>query len=118
MSVSDLNTGCFDIVCNTVEYRKYNSILTKKKPEQAFNVYPNPANDKIFISLNNLDNNVNLTLTITDLSGKIIQSFEKNNLEKGIQLFGLSTENIANGLYLIQVQNHTAFGYKRISIIH
>lgn len=118
MSISDLNTGCFDIICNTVEYRKYNSIQNKKKLPQEFMVYPNPANDKFFITLNITEKSTHLAFNISDLSGKIIQSTEKKNIEKGTHIFEWSTTNISNGLYLIQVQSNNASGYKRISIMH
>lgn len=118
MSISDLNTGCFDIICNTVEYRKYNSIENKKMLPQEFVVYPNPANDKIFISLNIAEKSTYLTLNISDLSGKIIQSIEKKNIEKGTHIFEWGTTNISNGLYLIQVQSNNTSGYKRLNVMH
>jgi hypothetical protein len=118
MSVSDLNTGCFDIVCNTVEYRKFNSIVNKQKQQQEFSLYPNPASNKVFISINIAEKNADLKFSITDLSGKPVQAFEKKNVAQGTQIFEWNTEAVANGLYIIQVQSGNASGYKRISVLH
>jgi flagellar hook assembly protein FlgD len=110
-----MNNGCFDVICNTVEYRKYNSAANKKQL-QDFKVYPNPANNKVFISLNNIASTVKIS--VTDLSGKVLHAFEKNNVEQGIQVFEWNAENVSNGLYIVHVQSGNASAYKRLSIMH
>lgn len=115
MSVTNMNNGCFDIICNTVEYRKYNSVINKKQL-QDFKVYPNPANNKVFISLNNIASTVKIS--VTDLSGKVLHAFEKNNVVQGIQVFEWNAENVYNGLYIVHVQSGNASAYKRLSIMH
>jgi len=118
MSVSDLNTGCFDIVCNTVEYRKFNSIVNKQKQQQEFSLYPNPVRNVAFISINIAENNADIKFIISDLSGRLIQSFEKKNVPQGKQTFEWNTEGAANGIYIIHLQSGDASGFKRISVLH
>jgi hypothetical protein len=116
MSITNLNTGCYDIVCEMVSYR-LSSVAKDKKQEQQFTLFPNPAKDKVFITLNTVENSSTLIFTITDLSGKMMHSFEKTNIEKGSHTFEWNTQSVADALYIIHVQSGNASGYKRVSVM-
>ncbi len=71
--------------------------------ENNLKIYPNPATEKVFVSLN-LDQKKPLTISITDLNGRIV--FEENTFSpqrrfsKEINLQGLS-----KGMYLLSAQS-------------
>ncbi len=60
-------------------------------------IFPNPSNGNFNIVLNN--NFTKATMTITDISGKVI--IEKSNLNKGLNLINLT--NVSKGVYFIHI---------------
>lgn len=85
----------------------------RNEPENIL-VYPNPADDKINISSNNLQTS-NVTVRIIDITGRAwlekIMKLEENE-------FALDVSQIPNGFYLLEL--HTAKSRKafRIFIVH
>ena len=67
--------------------------------EYGFNVFPNPFNDKIAISLNNMDGLT--SVKIMDQIGKVV--FEKE-VNQGNE-FTLDLNELSNGVYFISVTN-------------
>ncbi len=65
-------------------------------------IYPNPANDKIFISVSDGDN---WSCEIADVSGKLLLKF--SNIDNN----GLDLSALKSGLYLIRLENR-AYGQK------
>jgi acetyl-CoA carboxylase carboxyl transferase subunit beta len=67
--------------------------------ENAITIYPNPANDKITISLNTQLTNQHINqITITDLSGKIVSQLNNELTEVEIDV-----SNYASGIYFVKV---------------
>lgn len=65
----------------------------------AFSLYPNPANDKVFIAAA-IQNNI-VQYTLVDATGKTIMADNNYNLGKEIDLSGLST-----GLYILRIDSN------------
>ncbi|WP_081990170.1 T9SS type A sorting domain-containing protein [Psychroserpens sp. Hel_I_66] len=77
----------------------------------SFNLYPNPAKDKVTIRLNT-NNFGNLTVNITDLQGKLIleqQISEENNME-------LDIAALQSGLYFVKLNNNNKSFVKKLII--
>jgi hypothetical protein len=77
----------------------YSKVVTATvKGQASFTVeaYPNPAHDMVNVSVYG-DMGNNATVTITDLSGKVLQQVSMSGNTAGIQLNGL-----ASGIYLIK----------------
>ena len=74
------------------------------------NVYPNPANDVITISLANGDNAI---ATVMDIQGNVI--FTENVLSGKATI---NTSDIATGVYMIQISNGTEVSTKKITVAH
>jgi hypothetical protein len=62
------------------------------------NVYPNPAKDVANVNFE-LENNSDVTLTISDLSGKVVFTTTENNVAAGKNSIVVSTAGFANGVY-------------------
>ena len=68
--------------------------------EQAFNAFPNPTTDQVFVAF--AHENVNGTLEVFDQLGQKVQSFEiGQSTEKVMEL---SLENLPKGVYFIKLQ--------------
>ncbi|SFF11452.1 T9SS type A sorting domain-containing protein [Thermoflexibacter ruber] len=85
---------------NTVELRPSIILGTDEETEnRIFKVYPNPSNGNFYLQANELKGK-NATLTITDLSGRVI--YQRNwqivgSMESQVEL------NLAEGIYLLQL---------------
>lgn len=71
-------------------------------------IYPNPANSELIFELPSSDT---YTITILDLSGKQVLSY--NSLEI---YFSMNIENLSNGTYIVQINNGVQIANKKIII--
>ncbi len=76
----------------------------------SFNIYPNPVQDEISIELDFVESNTEFTLSIMDLSGKLIKVERKIGKSKT----QMDISNLNSGLYLLQL--NTALGQTTIKI--
>lgn len=86
------------------------------KPSNFVKVYPNPAKDEVSIMLN-LDNAAQVNVSIFDITGKIVKSFEKN-IERGEQAINLNTLSLSNGEYFIKVATPTQNQTIKLVVMH
>lgn len=69
---------------------------------QWFKIYPNPADNILYIEITNWDINTNYWANIYDLSGIRVASFD---LRTDYKLSWIETEKILTGMYLIEVHS-------------
>lgn len=72
------------------------------------NVYPNPANGNVNITLGNVSMN---NIQIFDISGKLVKSV--NNAGN---IFSFNTSELNNGLYLVRVQTENSVEISRLIV--
>lgn len=77
-----------------------------------FDVYPNPANNQLYINLNGLKNNVQLQLY--NLVGQEIIT-KKYDMQDEILL---NTNSISNGMYLLKISSGEKEGVQKIVVQH
>lgn len=65
------------------------------------NVYPNPANTSANVSFE-LNNDADVTITITDLSGKVVYTNEMGTVN-GTQNVSINTDALTSGVYMVNV---------------
>ncbi len=64
------------------------------------NIYPNPTNDKTYINVN-LNKTSNVIINVRNLLGKTVYTY--NNAISGNNKIALETGNLANGVYLVEI---------------
>lgn len=72
-----------------------------KRPEE-IRAFPNPADKQVFFSYNLPDAKGQLQLTITDIRGKQVESFNLKD-KRGLQVW--YTKELPNGIYLYEVRD-------------
>ena len=76
-----------------------------------FNVYPNPTEGKLFVQFN-LEDMESTLISVLDLFGKTIQSFELGITQA--DMFEVDLSNQAAGFYIIQMQNGNQVETKKV----
>lgn len=77
-------------------------------------IYPNPADKEVNVSYN-VANNTKTEISITDILGKKIQTFNIQSLE-GNNLVVLSTEELASGTYMIEIVSNGVKTVRQIQV--
>lgn len=84
------------------------------KDELGLNVFPNPAADNAQVNYN-LAASSNVTITIYDVTGKVVASENKGSQSAGRHFHMMNTAEMANGFYTVTVQtNNGRFNTKMI----
>jgi len=80
-----------------------------------FNLFPNPANKYVNISLHESAGS-DYKLVIRDLNGKLCKSitYPSNSIVK--QSFLINTQDLAKGMYMVQLKNNTFSATKKLII--
>jgi len=76
---------------------EYSSTIKKPVEGGTFSVGPNPFTDEIMIEFNY--SNLNRNITISDLTGKVVGTFETSN-----QLVSVPVNNLTRGVYIVTVK--------------
>lgn len=87
--------------------------VNNPKLEATVNVYPNPANTNVVVSIRNTKE-ANYEVVITDLLGRTIKTVNTNNVSSTDLNIDLS--DVANGAYLVKVQSGNAVKSSKLII--
>ncbi|RME15172.1 MAG: T9SS C-terminal target domain-containing protein, partial [Bacteroidetes bacterium] len=74
-------------------------------------IYPNPANDRVYLSLQN--HTENFIYTLTDVTGKQVL----NGISSGSTL-SIDTSSLPGGLYILNIVGHSLNEYYKVVINH
>ncbi len=101
--------------CGTDDYEKKITVNWIGIPEVALaaqiKIYPNPANDNLFVELP--EELADCKLVLTDLSGKVLQSLENPDMSL-TPSFDLG--NLSRGLYMLRI-NHNGSILRNIKLV-
>jgi len=97
------SNGCFEPGCNATD-----NIIKIKAPQNICQVYPNPASN--FINIEYPKGSYNWEITVTDINGKEVFQAKET-------LTNISTSNLPNGTYFIQLNNKKQYHYETHKII-
>lgn len=108
------NSYAFDITSDSSSWgnerfvlvlnKKLVGIDTKTNTIGFSNVYPNPANDKLFVAINSSSSKESskhsLKFEMLDMSGRIIMKTEENVMKK---TYTINISNLDNGIYFLRI---------------
>ncbi len=101
-SLQFVQVNCNDLSVGTEEQ--------SLKYESQVNIYPNPAGNRVFVSIN--QEITGAQLEISDMTGKLIDAQKLNNTESFIDLSGY-----ANGMYVFKVVGSNGKTIETIKVI-
>jgi len=70
---------------------------------EGISIYPNPAKDNLHLSFN-LRKATKLSISLLDQTGKRVKLFQNKRLEVGLQDLNFPIENLAPGVYFVQLR--------------
>ena len=76
--------------------------------DKNISVYPNPANDKLFIKINSSNQSAKITYSITDIYGSLISENRINAVES------IDISNLSEGIYFITIKDETTISTNRL----
>ncbi len=79
------------------------TVNPKEAPNSALNIFPNPTNGKIFLSINTVGSERAATISLFDMTGRMVVS-QKNDLSIGGNLLTIDASGLPRGNYAIMVQ--------------
>ena len=125
LTVSD-TSGCSNTFCDTIIPGMWSSATTtitvvsattgivEVLQNNTFNVFPNPANDAATIRFTLMKDEM-VNVSIVDLLGKKTATVNQRNMIAGKNELQWNTEEVSDGMYLIQIQvGETKFTKKLI----
>lgn len=100
-------------------YMKLNFELTttvdnQPLPAHSVKVFPNPAQDYATVELD-FEKAMNATITLADISGKVIQTRTHQNVQKHTQNMDLG--NLSSGTYIIRIATPEGTSTKKLLIV-
>ncbi|MFM6983203.1 MAG: Omp28-related outer membrane protein [Chitinophagaceae bacterium] len=94
-------------VINAGEVKLWNlSSINSLVNSAHLNVYPNPADNQITLGFNSISEGA-VTLTVSDLNGKILLSDRFENLSAGPTMLYADISQLPSGIYSVQVKSDT-----------
>lgn len=99
MNIDNVNAGS--------KYSKVNEVLKQSD----FLIYPNPAKDELFVKI---PNHRGAIVSLFDQNAKLVMKQEVNNEFDGENK--LSTSDLPEGIYIIQIQTESQNSYQKILI--
>ena len=85
------------------------------KEVAGLNVYPNPANNTTQLSFT-LSNSQDVTVVVTDLSGRVVKTELFANRVAGGNIIDLPLDAIADGMYMVSIKSENAVATQRLVV--
>ncbi len=102
LTIYDSSWICYDSICTTVfvDSTADTTMTVQTEDVIEFNVYPNPANDILTISIDN-ESEVD-RIEILDLTGRLVMV---QNIENENSIIQLNVSDLPEGVYLVRIYN-------------
>lgn len=89
--------------------------IEKPTEVESFSIYPNPTRGDFEIDYQ-ITSNAEVIVNISDLSGRVLKSYELGTKVPGLYKFALNNTNLSNGIYLVNLKTASGIVSKRIVI--
>ena len=102
--------------CSYIEYfviATFGTGINDIALENKFNVYPNPANDRFTVSIDNIKS-IDMTLQLVNISGQIVYRNELKNIQT--QNVEINSRNFAKGIYYLRVNDEAGVKVTKVII--
>ena len=116
--IYDPSNSSVDVMEFTVKYNDYLAVSVKTNPELILNisdVYPNPSNNRAFVTINTNSEVNNASLSIINSLGSII-SLKNIELNIGKNVIPLDIETLSSGIYFTTITSGNSKIVKKIII--
>lgn len=102
---------------NAVMVRISDQPLAVNENDASFslNVFPNPASDQAKVSFE-LKNASDVTVNVTDLSGKVVYSNAMGNTAAGKHSVDINTAQLAGGIYTVNFRSNSSIVTKKLVV--
>lgn len=93
------------------------AVFIGNTPSNSLHLYPNPIGSGLNSAtlVYNSTNQNRLTINISDMTGRIINSFTLNNIKNGENIFPINTSELVPGMYILQaISNQELYTLKFI----
>ena len=97
------NEGTSEIVIRAFASLNVRSRVEIPSTPNLLIAYPNPFNSTLSISMN-LQSGSDVTLSVFDLNGKLIETIQPGSMETGTHELKWDAKGIANGVYILRMQ--------------
>jgi len=77
-------------------------VSVEEKQQSEFNMFPNPANETVTITLSNISDG-SYSIVLSDITGKIVRSISEERGSIINERIVFSTKNIAAGMYFVTI---------------
>ena len=104
-----------DTISNTFNIDSYTG-LSNIFVANNISLYPNPTANNSVLSFNNMKSSI-LNIYVSDLTGKVVKSIANSNFNKGENKIAFSVNDLASGLYLININNGVNTQQLKLSVI-
>ena len=110
-----LNGGCGSEATAIVNVTDVSTGLADVSGKNGFTIYPNPANETANLLLNVDLKDSQVTISITDAAGRLINKQNMNNLRSGA-IVALDINDLANGVYEVTLDSKNFHKVGRLTI--
>jgi hypothetical protein len=110
------NTSTKEVFQAAVANTPSAQFLNESSVTSGLQIYPNPAEEFFSLKLE-LNEPANVSYTLSDLSGKLVQQPVKQQLPAGKHLLQTSTADLQAGIYVCSVQANNQIYTQRVTVI-
>ncbi|MBL7887974.1 MAG: T9SS type A sorting domain-containing protein [Bacteroidia bacterium] len=89
--------------------------INENKLDLGLNLFPNPATDNVQVNYE-LSAETTVTITVYDLTGKLVNTISKGNQAQGRHFAFINTAEMAKGFYTVTVQTTTGISTAKLIV--
>ncbi|MFO0320939.1 MAG: choice-of-anchor D domain-containing protein, partial [Bacteroidota bacterium] len=82
-----------------------------------FTLYPNPVNNEVYLTWNEKQEGL-INISVYDIQGKLVLKPIQQLSKNGENTLSISTTNLVNGIYFIQVSSEGKTNHLKLEVIH
>ncbi len=101
VSSDDTDENAYDFVVSGVSMVDV-GIKKSQDNSSSFSIYPNPVKDEVTVEMT-FEKNQSVTIFVTDVVGKVVIETTSKDFHQGTNKVAISTTDLKNGVYFIEV---------------